>query len=200
MPATVTHSPSLRSRPAPRSEPPYDDELPGPTAAAALAAGGHVQGALALSLAAPPPPPAAPPLRLVPPLADDAAEGPASALRAGEDDGPSRTPRAGLPHPKLWAGRLALALLEVIAGERPATQVMRHVSPGIYADLTRSPRRPAPPRRARPLQVHSVHVCEPADGVAEVCAVLSRGGRRRAVAMRLEGQHGRWRCTALQVA
>jgi hypothetical protein len=44
-----------------------------------------------------------------------------------------------------------------------------------------------------------VHVCEPVDGVAEVSAVAHRSGRAHAVAARLEGIDGRWRCTALQI-
>jgi hypothetical protein len=42
-------------------------------------------------------------------------------------------------------------------------------------------------------------VDEPADGVAEVCAVVSHGERFRAIALRLEGIDGRWRCTVLQL-
>jgi hypothetical protein len=60
--------------------------------------------------------------------------------------------------------------------------------------------------------VRSVRVCEPADGVAEVSAVVvgleavaatkgrtGAAGRRRcrAVALRLEGVDGRWMMTAL---
>jgi hypothetical protein len=44
-----------------------------------------------------------------------------------------------------------------------------------------------------------VHVCEPVDGVAEVPVVARRAGRAHAVAARLEGLDGRWRCTALQI-
>jgi hypothetical protein len=47
--------------------------------------------------------------------------------------------------------------------------------------------------------VKSVRVCEPVDGVAEVAAVISQGGRCRAVAARLEGVDGRWRCVHLQI-
>ena len=50
-----------------------------------------------------------------------------------------------------------------------------------------------------PLLVGTVHVCEPVDGVAEVTAVARRDGRAHAVAARLEGIDGRWRCTALQI-
>jgi hypothetical protein len=44
-----------------------------------------------------------------------------------------------------------------------------------------------------------VRVCEPVDGVAEISAVARRSGRAHAVAARLEGLDGRWRCTAVQI-
>jgi hypothetical protein len=45
--------------------------------------------------------------------------------------------------------------------------------------------------------VRSVHVQERPDGVAEVSATVRRGGRYAAVALRLEGVDGQWRCTEL---
>ena len=47
--------------------------------------------------------------------------------------------------------------------------------------------------------VRSVHVSLPADGVAEVAALVRRGARSTAVALRLEGLDGRWQCTALEL-
>ena len=47
--------------------------------------------------------------------------------------------------------------------------------------------------------VRSVHVSEPVDGVAEVCAIVQQGPRCRAIALRLEGIDGRWQCTALHI-
>jgi hypothetical protein len=44
-----------------------------------------------------------------------------------------------------------------------------------------------------------VRVTEPADGVAEVSALVRRGLRVTAVALRLEGMDGRWQCTALEL-
>ena len=66
------------------------------------------------------------------------------------------------------------------------------------------PRRPPGRRghapRTRPrLRVIRVRVCEPADGVAEAAVVVSDGPRVRAVAVRLVGQDGKWRVSALQV-
>jgi hypothetical protein len=47
--------------------------------------------------------------------------------------------------------------------------------------------------------VVSVRVCELGPAVAEACAVVATGARSRAVAVRLEGIDGRWRCTALEI-
>ena len=50
----------------------------------------------------------------------------------------------------------------------------------------------------RPI-VRSVHVTEPAAGVAEVVARVQTGARSKAIALRLEQWRGRWRCNALTV-
>ena len=145
------------------------------------------------------------PLRLVPEGPPAAPSGSAPVVLGGDEQDPDeqlpRTPRAGLPEPRAWAGRFVQVLLEVLAGERPASQVMRHVSLAVYTDLLATPPRAAH-GRTRPASaatVVSVRVMEPDDGVAEVTAVTRRGPRHRAVALRLEGQGGRWRCVALEV-
>jgi len=53
--------------------------------------------------------------------------------------------------------------------------------------------------RFSPIAMGPVHVCEPVDGVAEISAVARRAGRAHAIAARLEGIDGRWRCTAVQI-
>lgn len=120
--------------------------------------------------------------------------------------GPQRTLREALPDPTVWSGRITLALLEVMTGIRPAPQVLRWTSPEVYAVIARRSalvaRRAAEGRapRTRPrLHVIRVRVCEPADGVAEATVVVGDGPRVRAVAVRLVGQDGKWRVTALQV-
>jgi hypothetical protein len=45
----------------------------------------------------------------------------------------------------------------------------------------------------------SVRATEPADQVAELCATVRAGQRVHAVAMRLEVRHGRWCCTRLML-
>lgn len=47
--------------------------------------------------------------------------------------------------------------------------------------------------------IRTVHASIPAEGVAEVNATVQAGRRVRAVALRLEAHDGRWRCTRLQL-
>jgi hypothetical protein len=161
----------LRLLPAPVSEPPYDDEVPAPVPV--------VDGTLALAF---PPEPDGVPLRLVPPAA-----GPLPGI-----DGPPLDAR-------VWAHRLAQALVEVLAGARTPAQLSRFATWEVLQHVERSAARLGRWRvPGRPL-VSSVHVCRPSSGVAEACAVVDTGGRRRAVAIRLEVRGGAWLCTALQV-
>ena len=115
------------------------------------------------------------------------------------DFGPSMTPRTDLPEAAAAGRRVVTLALEAFAGRRPMAQLRPVVTPALFAALSsgRRPRWCAEGTAA--LLVSSVRVCEPVDGVAEVSAVARRGGRAHAVAARLEGLDGRWRCTALQV-
>lgn len=196
------HAPALRLVPTPAWEPPYEDAVELDTPSERLPS---AQGTLALTFLLPsglPAVPESPTLRLV----QSAPDGP---VRVGEPDedmfAAQPTPRADLPDPQFWAGRLAQAMLEVDAGVRPVTQLRRWTSDEVYARLrrrshrsrfvtAREPGRQAPTR----VWVRAVRVCEPADGIAEVSAVVQDGRRPRAVAFRLEGSDGRWRCTALE--
>lgn len=177
----------VRRIPARPLEPPYDDELDvAPTMEA-------TEGALALAFPLPsgvPPVPEAPaPLRLVPPVGG-------SELH--------RTGQGCLTAPRPWAGRLVQAVVEVLAGDRPAAQLARWTAAGVYYDLQRMATRAARERAVfaqRPAvdTVRSLHVSEPADGVAEVCALVERDRRARVLALRIEGRDGRWQCTALRL-
>ncbi|TFV52297.1 Rv3235 family protein [Blastococcus sp. TF02A_35] len=121
------------------------------------------------------------------------------AVAPADEFGPVRSTRSELP-PAAQAGhRLVRTALEALAGRRPLTHVRDLTSPGIYAALCGG-RRPAwCAEGSAPLVVGRIRVCEPVDGVAEVSAVAHRGGRAHAVAARLEGVDGRWRCTVLQI-
>lgn len=201
MPSTETEArPGLRLLPAPNCLPPYDDE-----------AGAHrvrdpkscevscVQGTLALTFVLPSGVPAAPApptgLRLVRRASDRDDE-----VDDGEDEfGPQATSRADLPDPRGWSARLAQALVEVLAGDRPSAQLVRWTTTEVYETVTAAV--PAGrPQCDRPRSVvRSVHLSEPRDGVAEVAAVVRHGRRSTAVALRIEGLDGRWQCTALEL-
>jgi uncharacterized protein DUF6459 len=161
----------------------------------------------------------APDLRLLPTLtetADDAAaltavqtltrRRPGSRDSADDDFGPQRTTSAMLPAPTPWAGRLVQAVIEVVSGVRPVSQLVRWTTAPVYEALCARVARPTPhagvgSRNTTRLAevVRSVRVSEPGDGVAEVCAIVQQGPRCRAIALRLEGIDGRWQCTALQI-
>ena len=113
--------------------------------------------------------------------------------------GPTWSERADLPAARDAGRRLITLTLEALAGRRPLAQLQPLTSVGVFAALSggRRPRWCAD--GTAPLLVGPVHVCEPVDGVAEVSAVARRAGRAHAVAARLEGIDGRWRCTALQI-
>ena len=91
-------------------------------------------------------------------------------------------------------------LVEVLAGSRPAPQVVRYVAP---MSTPRSPGGPwsphaegAPPTR---VAIRRVRVFEVSADVAEVSTVIHGRDRVTAMAMRLEDQDGRWVVTALSV-
>lgn len=119
-------------------------------------------------------------------------------LRA-DDFGPSLSSRADLPDAREAGLRLVTLTLEVLAGRRPLAQLQPLTSLGVFAALSAGRRPRWCTEGTSPLVVGPVRACEPVDGVAEVTAVAWRAGRAHAVAARLEGIDGRWRCTALQI-
>lgn len=158
-------------RPAPKREPPFDDEAR------------H--------------------LRLVGPY-DRALPFEGWPRRVREDlpwQAPQSTARNDLPDPGVWGRRMLVAVFEARAGRRPLQQLAPLLSPGVHGGLSRDLKRAHDGRTAREAEcrVRSVHVCEPADGVAELAAVVQVGPRYRAVAARLEGLDGSWRCVRLQI-
>ncbi len=103
-----------------------------------------------------------------------------------------------------YAHRFARAVVEVMAGDRGPSQLLRWTTEGVYAELCQRARllhRTTPSdRRVRRLrsQVLSVHLFYPSARAAELSIHVRRGERSRAIAARLELVEGRWLCTALQ--
>lgn len=145
-------------------------------------------------------------LRLVPPSGAQLAL-PLRISTATEDQdpvfGPQLTDRQDLPEPGPWARQLLQAVLESLSGRRSPTQLQYWTSWSVYRDIVQVAGRCGPRGqravRGEIVQISQVRVCEPADGVAEVCAAARRDGRWHAVAARLEGIDGRWRCVSLTV-
>jgi hypothetical protein len=161
--------PAVLLRAAPRREPPFDDELPDRLTS-------RRDRPLPLRIRAGrapalPPPPAAP----LP---------------------------AALPDPAGWGRRLLVGIIETAGGRRPLPQLTALLSQSVAAGLTADFERAAGAGHAHwthAAQVRSVHASRPSDGVAELSATVQAGRRVRAIALRLEVRHGRWRCTRLQL-
>jgi hypothetical protein len=197
--------PPLRLVPAPSSAPPETDF------GAGRPPGGpspYVQGTLALDYRLPSGLPAVPEigpdLWLLPARRSTQAALWLHPDRDPDDlDGPAATARHDLPDPRVWAARLGQAVIEVCTAGRPVTQLMRWTSGSVYTALADryAPLAQRVTSRRRVVvdeRVRSVHVCEPADGVAEVTLVVTGGPRPHALALRLEGWDGRWVCTVCE--
>lgn len=146
-----------------------------------------------------------------PPYDDEA--GPAPVLRlvttpapelAGDYDddawvSATRTPTAELPPARAMAGALVRGVLDVLAGVRGAGQLRHDTTAELYADLVPALTRARDTSGLRPdaRAIRSIHLQERPEGVVEVCATVVRRGRLGALALRLEGLDGRWRCTEL---
>ena len=111
------------------------------------------------------------------------------------------TSSADLPSVGAFAHRFAQAMVEVIAGQRPPRQLAHWATPTVLSGVlhpTKSERSPARRRTAASRDrsiVTRVRIDEPADGVAEVAAVVRGRERSRALMLRFEGWDGRWICT-----
>jgi hypothetical protein len=116
------------------------------------------------------------------------------------------TPLAtGVPDPRAWGSKLVQAVSEVLAGDRPISQLVRFTDEAVFTELNRRVRllglsttatgRGAKERSA----VRSVRVCKPAVHVAEVAAHVRHGERSCAIALRMEIRRNRWVCTALEL-
>lgn len=148
-----------------------------------------VQGTLALELTPRLDPPETPRLRAV----------------AGADVEPiSEAARARLDG---FVRRYLQAVVEIVAGDRPASQVLRHTDTDLHATLVEravlvsragghAPGGGRPGIAVRP-QVRSCRTSVVRSDAVEACAHVRHGRRSRAVAARFEVRRGRWVCVAL---
>ncbi|WP_337063477.1 Rv3235 family protein [Kineococcus sp. G2] len=109
---------------------------------------------------------------------------------------------ADLPEVGGWTRDYLVVLLEVLSGHRPPQQLLRWSAADVYTDVQRRAvlsarlRGTAPGPRPRVLRVLP---CPVGEGAVEVGAVVRSGDRVRALALRVERRHDRWRVTALEV-
>ena len=216
-PRLAVYLPTIRVVPAPRSEPPTDEEL--------RAAGVDVppMGARLLPLDLPGSPTRAGRIR---------SDRTGRSVEVVGTDTPPEPP----PSPARAATRLFLATcVEVIGGFRPMSQLRPLCMPDRFTEIAdrlathpattpggrirtqayrtthRSPvtgrATGAPPRVARGNQtaptdragVRRVQICDIGPAVAEVAAVLGRRDIVWAMALRFEHRRGRWLCTLVEV-
>lgn len=108
-----------------------------------------------------------------------------------------------------WAMTFAQACVEVVLGDRPASQLVRWATPEIHREIAyragvvaRAGVHQSGHGRGRrpPIRPHvqNVRTCFVADDAVEMCVRVKYGDRSRALAGRLEVIGGRWQCTALE--
>lgn len=108
-----------------------------------------------------------------------------------------------------FSGRIVQAMVEIVGGDRPVSQLLRWTTPTVYQDLGRRAqlvaravgRRPGQGgvQGTRP-QVVGLRCCFVSDRIVEVSAHVRYGRRSRAVAARFDHHRDRWVCSALEFA
>lgn len=108
-----------------------------------------------------------------------------------------------------FVGRYLQAVVEISAGDRPLTQVLRHTLPEVYDDLAGRSRAAAAASGTAPGQVRGPNPARPVvigvrtalirGDAVEASAHIRYGRRSRAVAARFEVVRDRWQCVALTI-
>ncbi|MCK9896828.1 Rv3235 family protein [Frankia sp. AgB32] len=211
LPRRSSSASSMRLLPVPATEPPFDDErgaqaatgVPGRAAHSRLghgASGGrHVgTGGQQGSCHGPTALVDRTPRRLTVPDQLHADSGRPVHPSTGSPPAGGQRPRADgrrIAPPGQAAVIVVRAIVEALGGIRPVSHLANWTTPRLQSDLERT----AAQFGRRRTQVRSVRVSEPRPGVAEVSAVINRGTRVAALALRMESASGRWRVTTLQV-
>ena len=105
-----------------------------------------------------------------------------------------------LPDPEAWSKQLAIGIAEVLIGDRPAYQLIRFLAFDVYCSVEKQAvKHSSDAKRVRPL-LRCVQISKVNETVVNASAVIQKGVRGRAIAMRLVAESDRWRCTELLVA
>ncbi|MFY1668481.1 Rv3235 family protein [Plantactinospora sp. WMMB334] len=212
--------PTVRLRPAPPLDPPFDDEHASgawfdlaPRSGAAPRSRERFRSSAAEV-------PAVTPAARVPPggtaptttPASSVATTPAGASTTTPPDALATTPPGALaatpagalagatPEAQQAAKRFLDTCLEIVNGYRPAGHVRALASPpdaaGMVAQLSSAASRVSGRRRpgqpVRTLRLRRLRVCEPRPGVVEAAAAVGAAGRTWALAFRIERRRGSW--------
>jgi len=117
---------------------------------------------------------------------------------------PEPEPAGPLPDPTPLLYNLTQGVLEVIAGMRPVEHLARWVSEEAFRTLvirsnlaTRARSARGAPATTSPLVATTVRCTWPSATVVEATVVVAGRARTRAVAIRLDEFHGRWRATTV---
>lgn len=94
-----------------------------------------------------------------------------------------------------WVRRLTQSVVEVLGGHRSATTLVRALSPVVFQSL----REPNPHPQLREGKVISLRTQPLGLDTIEVAAVIGCPERTRAIALRLQQRHQRWRCVYIVV-
>jgi hypothetical protein len=109
--------------------------------------------------------------------------------------------RDGLPDAQRWVAQLAVGIVEVLMGRRPARQLQRWTDPAVYRLLDSAAGCGIGPeaRPGHPVAVVRVHSSQPSPTSTEGVILLRAGSRVRAMTIRTEAMRGRWVCTEWDV-
>ena len=128
----------------------------------------------------------------------------ASQDRARRSDGLVRYPAirlhpsAGRPEP--YVAQVSTLLADVLAGNRPATQMARWATLEVQQRLARRAalRKADGPVPAMRTRVSSISTMIVSGTAVQVAVVFLQGSRAHAAAVRMEHRHGRWQVTDVQ--
>ena len=105
---------------------------------------------------------------------------------------PEPTSSKDLPELTQWCTNFARNVLEVFAGRRPSSQLIKLFHFRLFSDFEKKSGSQKEVGRIRKL-----HISEPLDGICEATVTVRFGERLRVLAFRFEGVDQRWLCTAL---
>lgn len=109
-----------------------------------------------------------------------------------------------LPNPEKWSASAALALTQILIGQRPATQIERWVEPQLYSALERrvqlNQRIAGIPKAERIPKIATTRICVVNPRVVESVHTVCGDFGSYAVCVRLEARWSQWMITAIEIA